>query len=105
MQSEQPKVLSIEIIDKGMSKEMGQEIHDILAGSQDYVDSNIVLNVDEGLFLSFDFFKDGRVHDMDDMFSRLREVVEFLSVHGCRMTLEEIESIVKENNPNAVIPD
>ena len=62
----------IEFQDPTMTKSECEEIHQLLFGSQNYVNSDILLNVDEGLYLNFDFSNSA---DIGDMFHRLKTLV------------------------------
>lgn len=52
------KYIAIECETVEAKKELGQKIHEQLRGNQDYVDTNILLNIDEPLTVQLWFFKE-----------------------------------------------
>lgn len=76
MEKQLTEQLSIVFEKKDFPKEKCEEIHNYLKGSQYYINSDIVLNIDDGLFLSFDF-KD-EIAYKGEMFALLQQVVNYL---------------------------
>jgi len=68
--------LSIVFEDANFPRDKLDGIHELLRGSPDYVDCQIVLNIEDGLFLSFDF--NDKVKDRKDMFKRLKAVIDYI---------------------------
>jgi len=47
--------MTIVIEDRNMDQDSLEGIHEVLKGSPDYLHNNIILNVEDGLYLYFDF--------------------------------------------------
>lgn len=52
------KYIQIEVQTEEEKKVIGTKIHEQLIGNQDYIDSNIILNIDEPYMVRLWFFKE-----------------------------------------------
>ena len=71
--------IEIIIVDRDMKKKAQDDIHNLLVGSKDYIESNIVLNIESGVYLFFDF---ANAIDKKDMRNRLDKVVNYMTKEG-----------------------
>lgn len=63
--------LRLDTCDEGIKEELGAELHDTLVGNQDYINNNIILNIDDPTAVCITIFPECNIDAVPESFEKL----------------------------------